>query len=154
MKKNVIYKSPGLYTKKELEEIKNDYDCRDITNGEYNDIDEEDIQEYNDVEWNYSFGDEASWKDTELDNQEIVVLGTLGLWNRAPKVKKVFDSLSKAISACLDGMDDVEIFEDQYGNLKIDGYHHDGCNHYILKKNGSRPKCLHFTKELVKILAN
>ena len=89
MKKNTIYKTVGLYTKEELEQIKEDYECRDIVNGEYNDIDDEDLQEYNDVEWNYSFGDEATWKTGWVNQIPVVITGKLGLWNENPTINHV-----------------------------------------------------------------
>ena len=147
MKKNTIYKTVGLYTKEELEQIKKDYECRDIINGEYNDIDEEDLQDYNDVEWNYSFGDEASWKTGWVNNTKVIVVGELGLWNGNKKITpKQFDTIMEAVSNCIKDMDEVEIYEDAYANLKIDAYHHDGTNHFIIKKyEDKKQRCLHFT---------
>ena len=148
MKKNTIYKSVGLYNNEELEEIRKEYECRDIVNGEYNDIDYEDLQDYNDVEWNYSFGDEAEWKESWVNDTRVVIIGSLGLWNGPHKIiPKQFGTIMDAIYACIEDMDEVEIYEDQYGNLKIDAYHHDGCNHYIIKKfEDGKQRCLHFTK--------
>lgn len=147
MKKNTIYKTVGLYTEEELEQIKKDYECRDIVNGEYNDIDEEDLQDYNDVEWNYSFGDEASWKTGWVNNTKVIVVGELGLWNGNKKITpKQFDNIMEAVSTCIKDMDEVEIYEDAYANLKIDAYHHDGTNHFTIKKyEDKKQRCLHFT---------
>jgi len=144
MKKNVLYKSVGLYTKKEIEEIKKDYECRDVVNGEYNDIDEEDLRDYNDTEWYYSFGEGASWKD----DTPVVILGNLGLWNGPHQVIPYeCKSILEAVHKCIEDMDEVEIYEDQYGNLKVDGYHHDGTNHFTIKRVTDKGyRCLHLTK--------
>ena len=144
MKKNVLYKSVGLYTKEEIEEIKKDYECRDIINGEYNDVDYEDLVDYNDTEWYYSFGEGASWKyDTP-----VVIIGNLGLWNGPHKVIPTkCKTILEAVYKCIEDMDEVEIYEDQYGNLKVDGYHHDGTNHFTIKKVTDKGyRCLNFTK--------
>ena len=154
MKKNTIYKTVGLYTKEELEQIKNDYECRDIVNGEYNDIDDEDLQDYNDVEWNYSFGDEASWKTSWVNEIPVVITGKLGLWNGNPTIKNVeCKNIEEAVYKCISDMDEVEIYEDNYGNLNIDAYHHDGTNYFTIKKKTDKGnRCLHFTKLLNKYL--
>ena len=147
MKKNTIYKTVGLYTKEELEQIKEDYECRDIVNGEYNDIDDEDLQEYNDVEWNYSFGDEATWKTSWVNEIPVVITGKLGLWNGNPTINHVeCKNIEEAVYKCISDMDEVEIYEDSYGNLHVDGYHHDGTNHFVIKKKTDKGiRCLHFT---------
>ena len=148
MKKNVLYKSVGLYTKEEIEEIKKDYECRDVFDGEYNDVDYEDLVDYNDTEWNYSFGDGAEWKGSSVDNIPVVIIGKLGLWNGPHKVIPTkCKSIIEAIYKCIEDMDEVEIYEDQYGNLKIDAYHHDGTNHFTIKKVTDKGyRCLNFTK--------
>ena len=148
MKKNTIYKTVGLYTKEELKQIKNDYECRDIVNGEYNDIDDEDLQDHNDVEWNYSFGDEASWKTGWVNQIPVVITGKLSLWNGPHKVIPTkCKNIEEAVYKCISDMDEVEIYEDQYGNLNIDAYHHDGTNHFTIKKKTDKGnRCLHFTK--------
>ena len=144
MRKNVLYKSVGLYTKEEIEKIKKDYECRDIVNGEYNDIDDDDLRDYNDTEWYYSFGEGVSWKD----DIPVVIIGQLGLWNGPHKVTPTkCKTILEAVYKCIKEMDEVEIYEDQYGNLKVDGYHHDGTNHFTIKKITDKGyRCLHLTK--------
>lgn len=150
MKKNVLYKSVGLYSKEDIEEIKKDFECRDICNGEYNDVDFNDLADYNDIEWHYSFGDGAEWKGSWVDNIPVVIIGNLGLWNGPHKVIPTkCKSIIEAIYRCIKEMDEVEIYEDAYGNLKVDAYHHDGTNHFTIKKfENNKQRCLHFSKLL------
>ena len=148
MKKNTIYKSVGLYTNNEIESIKKEYECRAVFNGEYNDIDYEDLQMYNDDEWRYTFGDDAEWKDSWVNEIPVIVTGRLGLWNGPHNmIPKHLNSIIDAVYLCIKDMDEVEIYEDQYGNLKIDAYHHDGTNHFVVKRKTDKGnRCLHFTK--------
>lgn len=74
--------------------------------------------------------DERANLDEELD-EEIIIIGDLGLWNgRRTGYKELH---SKNISDCLySDCDDAEWYVE--GNdLKCDAYHHDGTNHYLYR---------------------
>jgi len=67
---------------------------------------------------------------TEVD-EEIIVIGNLGLWDGRRCGYKELNS--KKISDCLySDCDDAEWYVE--GNdLKCDAYHHDGTNHYLYR---------------------
>ena len=53
----------------------------------------------------------------------------------------------EAINEVIRDMDEVEIYEDAWGNLKVDAYHHDGTNHFTIKKKTDRgDRCLNFSR--------
>lgn len=67
-----------------------------------------------------------------------LVVADLGLWYGHRACGNVFQSLLGALYACVDGMEDVTVAEDHYGNVMIHGYHHDGCNVYQLYRLSER----------------
>lgn len=103
---------------------------------------EEDGQEdaTEDQAWNRvyaSIGDD--WDDLITEarhaNDDVngwLVIANLGLWDGRHNGGKVFNTLDKAICAVCEKMDTVIIKEDTRGNVKVDGYHHDGTNHYYI----------------------
>jgi len=128
-------------------------DCYlDNTNQDIDDYDKEKFEDYcidcNNEYFYDDFGKKGNWAYSPLKDVKVAVTGTLGLWNGNPKIEpKKFDNLNEAISACLEDMN--EIYEDQYGNLHIKAHHHDGTNHFIIKKVvGNKLRCLHFRKEV------
>lgn len=148
MKTYTIYKDWYLMSQEEKNEFLEDGDLLACYLDNYHeDIDtynqeefEEYCQEMNDNSFDYKF--------CGLENQKVVVIGELGLWNGNKKIyPKEFDNVKKAVYACLE--DYNEIYEDSYGNLHILAYHHDGTNHFIVKKLvDNKLRCLHFRKEV------
>lgn len=67
-----------------------------------------------------------------LDNAKIKVYANLGLWYGNKECNREFKNIKNAISECCE--DYNEIYEDRYGNLYMDAYHHDGCNTFLFKK--------------------
>ena len=155
MKEKFLWKSWYLMNGEEQSNFKDNdlLSCYlDNIGGNIDDYDEDDFEEYcqevNDNYFNDDFGEYGNWYYSPLQNQEVAVVGTLGLWNGKHKIEpKKFCNLNKAILACLE--DENEIFEDQYGNLHIRAYHHDGTNHFIIKKVvDNKLRCLHFRREV------
>lgn len=151
MKKYNLYKSWNLMTSEEQDVLRKEYKENldyENDNGDEELFDER-IADYLDDGFKDDFGEKYSnLSSSPLANQKVVVTGVLGLWNGKKKIKnQAFDSLAKAVARCLE--DDNEIYEDQYGNLHIEAHHHDGVNHFIIKKATIKGlRCLHFRKEV------
>lgn len=78
---------------------------------------------------------------SEVAQRPCVVCGTVGTWqgDRAICAKR-FDNLMDAIYACVNHCDEVVISQ-RASNIIVDGYHHDGTNHfeiYVLNDKGVR----------------
>lgn len=78
---------------------------------------------------------------TEVTNRPCVVCGTVGTWqgDRAICAKR-FDNMKDAIHACVNHCDGVVISQ-RASNILVDGYHHDGTNHFeihVLNDKGVR----------------
>lgn len=86
-------------------------------------------------------------KYNKINNNKIRAYANLGLWYGNRKASKDFPNLTNAIIECLE--DYNEIYEDQYGNLHLEAYHHDGVNHFIFKKITDKgDRVLHYRKEV------
>ncbi|MDV3429129.1 MAG: hypothetical protein LIR50_19225 [Bacillota bacterium] len=130
-----------------LENYLDDNEFEDIEN-----YDEDAFEEYcidtNSIYFEDDFGEHGNVSYSPLANQEVVVIGNLGLWNGNHKIiPHKYKNVNLAIRSCL--QDENHIYEDRYGNLHIEAHHHDGTNHFIIKKlvNG-KMRCLHFMKEV------
>jgi hypothetical protein len=154
MKKYGIWKSFELFNEEEEKKFKEDalecyldYQDIDIDSEEFN---QDDFEDYcvrvNDIYFDDDFGEMGNWKFSPLKNQRVAVVGTLGLWNGPHKIMpKQFENVRDAVCTCLE--DYNEIYEDQYGNLHIKAHHHDGTNHFIIKKVTDKGlRCLHFRR--------
>jgi hypothetical protein len=134
--KRTFYKSYGLYSLKEMEEMKKDYKTNFMDDLE---IEEEDIEEaiinYINQDWD-CFIDEITY--SKLGALECVIEGVLGLWNGKYTIIPTNDILTNCITRCIGESDEVEIYEED-GVLKIDGYHHDGCNHFTINLASGLP---------------
>lgn len=78
---------------------------------------------------------------TEVTNRPCVVCGTVGTWqgDRAICAKR-FDNMKDAIYECVNHCDEVVISQ-RASNILVDGYHHDGTNHFeihVLNDKGVR----------------
>lgn len=78
---------------------------------------------------------------SEVAQRPCVVCGTVGTWqgDRAICAKR-FDNLKDAIYACVNPCDKVVISQ-RASNIIVDGYHHDGTNHFeihVLNDKGVR----------------
>lgn len=155
MKKYNLYKDWNLMTIEEQEKFKKDLldDYLEDANEDIDTYNQNDFEEYcqrvNSDYYFDDFGEKYSNLSTSpLANQKVAVTGVLGLWyGKRIITPKVFEDLSKAIAKCLE--DYNEIYEDQYGNLHIEAHHHDGMNHFIIKKATDKGlRCLHFRREV------
>lgn len=61
---------------------------------------------------------------------EVVVMGSLGLWDGKPKVERGFDNIKAAIGHCLQDYNRIYV---RGGDLCVDATHHDGKNSFILR---------------------
>ena len=158
MKTYLLWKSWYLMSEEERNFMMSDSDLLDCYLDNYNEdidtYDKEKFEEYcsfvNDNYFDDDFGDSkySNWYYSSLKDQKVAVIGTLGLWNGTHEIKPTgFENLGRAIRTCL--QDENEIYEDQYGNLHIEAHHHDGVNHFIIKKVvDGKLKCLHFRREV------
>lgn len=70
----------------------------------------------------------------EIENSDVtqrpcVVCGTVGTWQGDRSCVKRFDDMKDAIYACVNHCDEVVISQ-RASNILVDGYHHDGTNHF------------------------
>ena len=62
----------------------------------------------------------------------IIISGTLGLWNGTPQIKNVLcDNITDALSKCINNMDDFIVSYDNWG-IYVKAMHHDGTNSFTL----------------------
>lgn len=134
--KRTFYKSYGLYSLKELEEMKEDYKTNfmDELEIEEEDIEEAVIENIN-QDWE-CFIDEIT--NNNLGTLECVITGSLGLWDGRHTIIPTNDILTNCIARCIGDNDEVEIYEVD-GELKIDAYHHDGINRFTINLESGLP---------------
>ena len=65
---------------------------------------------------------------------EFLVIADLGLWFGKRHAWKFCSNLYDAIMACLNGMDEWKLVEDERGKVMLYGYHHDGTNVYEIRR--------------------
>ena len=126
--KNSIYKTSGLYSQEEFNDltalIMDDYDEDEDGNIiAYNEISRyfEDLME--DIRYN------------KISNEILTVNGVLGLWDGKRTIKPVRMHLEQIIYACIEDCDEFELYEED-GALKLDAYHHDGTNCFTITRCG------------------
>lgn len=146
MNKKTIWKSFDLFTKEEEKEFVKFV----MEDGDYSEDEAYRIaNEWNDDYFDDDFGKHGNASYCEFfKDKEFVVTGSLGLWNGRHEVNpKTFKSLNDAVFACLEDID--EIYEDRYGNLCINAYHHDGCNRFVIKlKTDKGLRCVRYTERV------
>lgn len=97
---------------------------------EYPDADEDDLYEIMCMTNDDYLEDERENLNIELGNK-ILIIGDLGLWNGHVNAYKEIDG---NIRNCLySDLDYIEWYVDQNGDLRADGSHHDGENHYLYR---------------------
>lgn len=78
-----------------------------------------------DMDW-----DDVKYNLKHLNNDgECVVFGTIGRWNGTSRGFNFANSIYEAVMQCANGVDILDI-NMVNGHIEIDGYHHDGENHY------------------------
>jgi hypothetical protein len=82
---------------------------------------------------------EMEWDDFVAENRDYLlkrytITGSLGLWSGSKRIEPVIDTLRNLINKC-NGRDIewIKIFSDNKGTFKINAYHHDGTNQFLLK---------------------
>ena len=76
------------------------------------------------------FDDELINLNREL-GRHILVIADLGLWNgRRSGYKEIGTNLRDCLYT---NDDDMRLYVDNLGDLRADGYHHDGTNHYLYR---------------------
>lgn len=65
---------------------------------------------------------------------EFLVIADLGLWFGKRHAWRFCSNLRDAIMACVDGMDEWKVIEDNRGKVMLYGYHHDGTNVYEIRR--------------------
>lgn len=147
-----IYKTWNLYTDAEQQDVINL--LKEDSDYEYS---EEELYEraaeiVNIDYWNDDFDiKQGNVCYSPLADQEVVITGTLGLWDGRHKINPVkVANIIEAVNKCVDqDIEELEIYEDGYGNFILDAYHHDGCNHFVIKKYTDKgTRCLHFIREV------
>ena len=132
-KKNIIYSSdPYDFNEDEMREswlesaeandweIPEDGPSDDEIWQEWYDQNERD---WDDIEWEVECHDERG---------SYLIIASLGLWNGRFDGGKIIDGyLTEAIRACFEDYNKV-YWQDK--NLKVEAIHHDGTNHFIIKK--------------------
>lgn len=131
--KRTFYKSYGLYSQQELEELKEN--LREVNDDmDENSLDEAVIENIN-QDWE-SFIDEITYN--KLGTLDCVIEGVLGLWDGIHTIQPVYADLEQCIIKCVSDSDEVEIYEED-GELKIDAYHHDGTNLFTINQENRLP---------------
>lgn len=155
-KKRTLWKSWELFSREEEEAFLNDSELLDCYLDNYNEdidtYDKEQFEEYcrelHDEYYLDDFGDHGNLHYSKLKDVPVVVTGVLGLWDGRHEIQpKTFKNLNEALMACSTDCDSIEIWEDGYGNFYYEGYHHDGHNHFCIKRKTDKGlRCLNFTK--------
>lgn len=102
---------------------------------EYPDADDNRLYEIM-METNNSYFDDARMNLSHIEyDQEIICIGTLGLWNGQRKgYKKMYTyKPSQCLRSLLNCISDIEFYVDHLGDFRADEYHHDGTNHYLYR---------------------
>lgn len=131
--KRTFYKSYGLYSQQELEELKEN--LREVNDDMDEDALDEAVINYINQDWE-CFIDEITYNN--LGTIDCVIEGILGLWDGLHTIQPVYANLGQCISKCVSNGDEVEIYEED-GELKIDAYHHDGVNHFTINQESGLP---------------
>lgn len=142
-----IYKTWNLYTEAEQKDVMANYE-EDLTEDQKFELGAEDINVYG---WEDLFGKDGNIVFSNLADQEVVITGTLGLWNGRHKINlvKVANIIEAVNKCCNRDIEEIDMYEDSYGNFILDAYHHDGCNHFVIKKYTDKgTRCLHFIREV------
>lgn len=85
-----------------------------------------------DADWDNILWEIKHYDKTHYGN--YFVDANLGLWNGNRNGFNVFNSLEKAFWACCDNMDYLIIEGEKNGDINITAIHHDGTNHFTIKK--------------------
>lgn len=146
MKKHTIWKSFDLFTKEE------ENDFLECIKEENEDLNDDELNGYayrlNDNYFDDDFGKRGNVEYSTLKGKRCIVKGSLGLWNGIHDIiPREFGDIRDAIYACLE--DSNDIYEDRYGNLHVDAYHHDGCNRFVIKLLTSKgERCVRFRETI------
>lgn len=132
-KKHIIYSSnPYDFNEEEMKESW--YESAEVNDWEIPEDGPSDDQIWE--EWN--FQNELNWRDIEMEVKfrnergSYLVVGTLELWRGPAEGGKIIDGyLTDVLKQCFEDYNKV-YWQDK--NLKVSAVHHDGTNHFIIKK--------------------
>ena len=154
--KKTFWKSWDLLTLGEQADFKND--LREYYEETYGKITNEEYFENYCIEINNDyftddFGDKYSnLSCSSLNEGTYEIQGVLGLWNgKKPIIPERHETLTATINRIISDRDvnSFTIGEDQWGNLLISTYHHDGQNLFTIKKVTDKGlRCINLAKNL------
>lgn len=137
MKKRIIWSDYWLMDDEEREYERED--CKKFLSESYDedeiteDLIDDEIRFRQDSYFNDEFDSKYGILTThKYNNTKVRVFADLGLWYGHKECYRDFNTIREAIMECLEDMN--SIYEDGYGNLHIEAHHHDGCNHFVIKK--------------------
>lgn len=149
MKTYSIYKTWNRYSIAEQEAMIKD--CMEGNEMDYDTARDCCAEDVNCLYYEDDFGENGNLVYSSLANVPVVITGSLGLWDGRHEIKPVkCDTLQEALGKCCnDDIEDIEIYEDRYGNFLLNCYHHDGTNHFLIKRwTPKGRRCLHFRQEV------
>lgn len=82
----------------------------------------------NDCDW-YNF---KAMMEKMLSEEHCLLTGVCGRWDGPARGGKFIETF-RDFASCIEHLDYLRIYE-KNGHLYVDGYHHDGSDHYELKK--------------------
>ena len=125
-KHTTIWKSYGMYSNKELEELEQ-YERENLKDNGFEDYETVDVTDsiYDSI--NMWFDDEQSNLFRTLDGR-ILAIADMGLWYGRRTGYKILGNNLNEVLTCGIGCDEKEIYCDGF-NVLATGYHHDGRNY-------------------------
>lgn len=152
MKERVLYEDLYLKSTKEIDELIKDYfDGRDDMDEYTREQQEEMVNEWLVDCFHDDFGKNGNLAYSNLKDVPVVITGELGLWDGKHKIIPVkCNNLSEAVDKIVNcDCDYYRFIEDRFGNLKVEAIHHDGTNHFTIKKwTPKGQRCLHYCREV------
>lgn len=100
-------------------------------------IDEDDFDEDDFYDWAWNVNEEYLedyLAEFESIKGEALIIADCGRWNGRIESFDFRSSLADAIREVRSLYDLCEIFVDCFGEIRIDGYHHDGYDHYTVRR--------------------
>lgn len=130
-KHNVIWKSYGMYSSKELEDYEKDVK-EWLEEDAVENITEETITDEVYFQIDVLFQDAELNLSKKLDGR-IIAIADMGLWYGRRQGYKILErNLNEVVSSTI-GCDEKEVYCDAY-NVRAEGYHHDGTNHVLFRE--------------------
>lgn len=140
----IIFQSFYLYDQKDRQAIIDNWNMDQDEDELYT---EDQVAEFHDEDYENDFLE--NYKYSSLAGSRVRITGHLGLWDGQHEIYPLIcNSLEEAMNKILNN--DIEytsIYEDRYGNLKVDAYHHDGVNTFMIKRYTDKgPRTMNYGK--------